>query len=101
MLDIPTMKRRRRTIKTLSPYQVARLIGFDALKKLCDAYPGGRFNVPKRLTTSEFETSDERDHYIRCLSWGGKSHGEIAALLGLSERRVRDIVNRREKDPAP
>lgn len=83
-------------MKTLTPYEVARIIGFDNLEKLCEAHPTARFNVPKRLNTLSFEHMDDRNEYIRNLSYFNKPNAEIAAMFGISEKRVRDIVNKRK-----
>lgn len=86
-----------RTDKIISIYQLdgeqrelAEVIGLESYKKLVEHYGGSYIYVTKTETIMR----DERDSEIR-KKFNGSNYRELAREFGLSEVRIRTIVNKR------
>ena len=67
---------------------MARVIGIDRFLALCEIFGGTNVYVPKK----ERILQKIRDGEIK-REFGGQNYKRIAAKYGLSERRIRQIVN--------
>lgn len=77
-------------------FQVKEKLGDDVANALCNTFPGEQLYIPKKKTSLQFESIDERDKYICNLFYSaGKSYDEIAALMGLTKDRIMKIVSDR------
>lgn len=81
--------------KAVTPYELAQVIGADAVDRLNEYFCGRRYTFTKRARTSDFESLEARNQHIRELSYIGYPHDRLSAEFGLSEKRIRDIVNYR------
>lgn len=84
--------------KAVTPYELAQVIGAEAVDRLNEAFYGRRYTFTKRARTSDFESLEARNQYIRRLSLCGYPHDRLSAEFGLSEKRIRDIVNYRPNE---
>ena len=82
--------------KAVTPYELAQVIGEEAVSKANEAFYGRRYNFTKKPEMTKFENSDARNAYIRRLSLMGVVNADLACELGMSEKRIRDIVNYRD-----
>ena len=77
-------------------YQVKEVLGEAAASTLCDQFPGQQIYIPKKQTSLQFGSIDERNRYIcNLFHSAGKSYDEIAALMGLTKDRIMKIVSGR------
>lgn len=77
-------------------FQVKEKLGDDVANSLCDTFPGEQLYIPKKQTSLQFESIDDRNKYICNLFYSaGKSYDEIAALMGLTKDRIMKIVSDR------
>ena len=84
--------------KAVTPYELAQVIGTEAVDRLNEAFCGRRYSFAKRARMSDFESIEARNQYIRRLSLCGYPHDSLSAEFGLSEKTIRDIVNYRSDE---
>lgn len=85
--------------KAVTPFELAQVIGTDAVDRLNEAFYGRRYTFTKRARTSDFESLEARNQRIRELSFIGYPHDRLSAEFGLAEKTIRDIINHRpDKD---
>lgn len=78
----------------LTIYRVKEVLGDEIVNALCNNFPGKQLYIPKKQTSLQFKTIDERNEYICNLFLGaGKSYDEIATLMNLSKDRIMKIVS--------
>jgi DNA-directed RNA polymerase specialized sigma subunit len=78
-------------LATVSFYEVKKVIGEEAAKKMMDAFPSMDLHIPNRM--HEFPSFEARNQYIRNLYYSaGKTIEDIAPRVGLSSDRVRKII---------
>lgn len=81
--------------KTVTPYELAQVIGAEAVDRLNEVFCGRRYSFGKRARMSDFESIEARNQHIRRLSLCGYPHDRLSAEFGLAEKTIRDIVNYR------
>ena len=74
-------------------HQVRKVLGDEVADALFEHFPGQQLNIPKKISSMMFESTDERDAYIFNLcTKSGKSYDEVAEMLELSKGSIKRIV---------
>lgn len=74
-------------------HQVRKVLGDEVADALFEHFPGQQLNIPKKISSMMFESTDERDAYIFNLcTKSGKSYDEVAEILELSKGSIKRIV---------
>lgn len=80
----------------VSIYQVKEVLGEVAASTLCEQFPGQQIYIPKKQTSLQFESIDDRNKYIcNLFHSAGMSYDEIAAQMDLTKDRIMKIVSGR------
>ena len=83
----------------LTIHKVKEILGEDVANALCDTFPGRQLYIPKKSISIQFESLTDRNQFICNLFYSaGKTHDEIAALMGLSKDRIMKIISEMYKN---
>ena len=81
--------------KPVAGSPISAVLGMKRMERLCAAFGGLRVTLPNRRKGEPF-----KDRIVRMLS-SGKSPGNIALELGVTERYVRILARQVKEQPKP
>ena len=80
-------------------HQVKQVLGAEVANALFEHFPGQQLNIPKKLTSMQFQSIEDRDECIyKLCTESGKSYEEVAEMMELSKDRISKIVADRIKN---